>query len=196
MAAVIDVSEFNKLPWRGPARVDFWGYGLEADPSVIEQIAQTNVGLYVVGGIKKAVARDSQLVIQGIGQVPERVNGYSPRDILAKNWEHTGEPFASYSIVHIEGAQTAGTLYVITNLAIVKALNEWDMVPDWRSRDTVTFDSIDGTPADLPPTMTFSANGSGKGLPYERVVDGLDYETHLFGEENTRIAVQSFHKQS
>ena len=196
MAAIIKVSDLEEFPRRGPGRIDFWGYGVEADPNTIEQIAHTDQGLFVVGGVKKAVARDTQLVIQGIGQVPEQVDGYRPRDILAKNWEHTGEPFASYSVVHAEGAKTAGTLYVITNMAIEKALNRWDMVPDWRSRDTVTIDNIDGVDVDLPPILTFSANGNGRGLPYEKGADGLDYEAHLFGEDSTRIAVEGFHQKT
>ena len=202
----ITTEHLKQIP-RGPQRIDYWGYGLEADPSVIEAIAGTFEGLYVVGGVKKAIAKDTQLVVQGIDLVPTGNSNLNPREVLTGNsnlnprevlktgWQHTNSTFESYSVVHAEGKSTEGTLYSVTNLAIIQALNEWDMVPEWRQRDVVKVEMADGfgkLTDEESNVLTYTARSENPSLPYTRLANGSDYDVNLVSPEATAIAVENF----
>ena len=190
----ITTEHLKQIP-RGPQRFDYWGYGLEADPSVIEAIAGTFEGLYVVGGVKKAIAKDTQLVVQGIDLVPTGNSNLNPREVLKTGWQHTNSTFESYSVVHAEGKSTEGTLYSVTNLAIIQALNEWDMVPEWRQRDVVKVEMADGFGKlndEESNVLTYTARSENPSLPYTRLANGSDYDVNLVSPEATAIAVENF----
>jgi hypothetical protein len=180
----------------------YFGYGLEADPDIMEII--TGEGPVVVLEPEIVAMQGMNLAIQRLSQVPESGSLHpqlNPREILRQNWAHAGEGDNTgfYTMVPAnEHELVMGTLYAqIQHLPALDRLAKWDMNGDWRTRQAGSLavkKSRDGdlVPLVIPDVLTFTTMPNQK---FDRRVNGEDYDLYLHGREAALQAARQFAAQ-
>lgn len=164
----------------------YFGYGLEAEPEVVEAIlghpVVAELGVHVV---------EHTLNVQDLDQVPqlqtEELGGQSAQQIIANTWgSQTEVPFSSYGLRHTGNRSDVveGTLYEL-GMYDALALAHWDIAGPSLGEAAWRFWNHGLKLSDDRQVMTLNI---GHDQQVDRVVDGLGYERFL-NDKATTLAI-------
>jgi hypothetical protein len=166
----------------------YFGYGLEAEPEVVEAI----LGHAVIAELGVHVVEHA-LVIQDLDQIPEvphpELGSQSAQQIIASTWqEHTDTPFSSYGIRHTDNRSDAveGTLYKI-GMDDALALAHWNIAGPPLGEAAWRFWNHGLELSDGRQVMTLNI---GHDQAVDRTVPGLGYQRFLNDRETTLEVIE------
>jgi hypothetical protein len=154
-------------------RLLYFGYGVNRDPKFLSTLL--GVGVSDLSG-QPATLQDYKLAVQRLDQVPDSISDkapiqISPRTILERNWK-LGE-FASYCVIPSRASQVSGVIWSLTP-------EQRERIRDWELADFGWFkDCVGIAITNEGKRLTVVTEKLGEGQDFDRIVDGLDYETWL-----------------
>jgi hypothetical protein len=149
----------------------YFGYGINRDPRMISAITGKKVNELV--GVS-AVLQDFGMAIQGIDQIPNKLNKYSeltisPRDILSKYWD---ADFKSYVIYPKAGSYVSGTIWELSH-DDRERIKDWELLGDW-------YKGSNGVAVtENCKKVNIVTDSLGNDQQYDYEVDGLEYDEWL-----------------
>jgi hypothetical protein len=138
--------------------INFFGYGLLRDRSIIKEIIGRDPGTG-----RPAIIRGYELVYQVLSQIPEKV-----RQKLEQAW---GSNFKAYTLRRGAGIVT-GVIWEITDQELEK-IKAWEFVGMWREAVNDTVTTSDGE------QISIAIIKAPDEQLFEEKINGLQYETNL-----------------